>query len=132
MMQSGSGNEEQQETIEESNQMDEDDDQAANVDTSGDGGDNDDTQGFINLRDPTERPVHKLSVRLLDTYKFINRVSSLNSICKIFEYGSVDRRFIMKLKPKGFVTRKTQQEEEYIMTVMMTRTMITSYKVMKY
>lgn len=31
-------------------------------------------QPTITLRDPTTRPVYKLSVKLIDTYKYINKV----------------------------------------------------------
>lgn len=50
--------------------MDDDDDE----DAFADGGDDVDDQPIMQLRDPNERPVYKLSVKLLDTYKFINKV----------------------------------------------------------
>lgn len=33
-----------------------------------------DDQPSVPIRDSSERPVHKLSVKLLDTYKYINKV----------------------------------------------------------
>lgn len=36
-------------------------------------------QSQIILRDPNTRPVYKLSVRLIDTYKFINKVLILST-----------------------------------------------------
>jgi hypothetical protein len=36
------------------------------------------TEPAMTLRNPTDRPVYKLSVKLLDTYKYINKVCFKN------------------------------------------------------
>ncbi len=72
-MQSGPSSVEHPVVVDESGKMEEDGDEPGKVEASADSGDADDSQ-LISLRDPTTRPVFKLSVRLLDTYKYINKV----------------------------------------------------------
>lgn len=55
-----------EEQTDETGRMDEDADVAEDAEG--------DDQPTVPIRDPLERPVHKLSVKLLDTYKYINKV----------------------------------------------------------
>lgn len=58
-----------EEEADEAGRMDEDADGAEDAEA--------DDQPSVPIRDPLERPVHKLSVKLLDTYKYINKVIRL-------------------------------------------------------
>ncbi len=72
---SGKGSEDPQPPVDDSNRMDED----GEVQQSADGAmDADQEEDQIELRNPELRPVYKLSVKLLDTYKYINKVNKLH------------------------------------------------------
>jgi hypothetical protein len=60
------------ESIDNTAKMDDGEEDAVSV--HADEADETDDQQIILLRDPNERPVFKLSVKLLDTYKYINKV----------------------------------------------------------
>lgn len=85
----------------------------------------------IELRSTLERPAYKLSVKLIDTYKFINKVSQrVNAdamwFSLFYELSRSRFRFIMRRRLRNFVIKKTPPVAEFTMTDMTTKITTTS------
>lgn len=83
----------------------------------------------VNYRDPGLRPVYKLSVKLIDTYKYINKVARCHTI---FKRVNLNFRSIMRPKPRSCEISKTQLVVACTMTVTMMEIMIILCMEMKY